>query len=68
MATAALWIGGAIDYERNVGEMLSLKQMVKAPVARKRMSLAISAAVFSTISGKPSLKFWLNFELINQEM
>jgi hypothetical protein len=40
-----------IDYERNVGETLSLKQMVKTPVARKRMSLAISAAVFSTISG-----------------
>jgi hypothetical protein len=41
-----------IDYERNVGETLSLKQMVKTPVARKRMVLACSCAVFSTISGK----------------
>jgi hypothetical protein len=41
-----------IDYEKNVGETLSLVQMVKTPVARKRMILAISAAVFSTISGK----------------
>jgi hypothetical protein len=40
-----------IDYEKNVGETLSLKQMVKTPVARKRVTLAISAAVFSTISG-----------------
>ncbi len=41
-----------IDYEKNVGETLSLMQMVKTPVARKRMTLAISAAVFSTISGE----------------
>lgn len=40
-----------IDYERNVGETLSLNQIVKTPVARKRVSLAISSAVFSTISG-----------------
>jgi len=45
-----------IDYERNVGETLSIKQMVKTPVARKRMSLAISCAVFSTISGKTNIK------------
>ena len=44
-----------IDYEKNVGETLSLKQMVKTPVARKRMTLAISAAVFSTISGESYL-------------
>ena len=42
-----------IDYEKNVGETLSVMQMVKTPVARKRMTLAISAAVFSTISGTP---------------
>lgn len=40
-----------IDYEKNVGETLSLKQMVKTAPARKRMLLAISAAIFSTISG-----------------
>lgn len=44
-----------IDYERNVGETLSLKQMIKTPVARKRVSLAISAAVISTISGRNSM-------------
>lgn len=43
-----------IDYEKNVGETLSMVQMVKTPSARKRMILAISAAVFSTISGKCS--------------
>jgi len=43
-----------IDYERNVGETLSLVQMVKTPVARKRVTLAVSAAVISTISGMNS--------------
>ena len=41
----------AMDYEINVGETLSVKQMFNTPVARKRITLAISAAVFSTISG-----------------
>jgi hypothetical protein len=40
-----------IEYEKNVGETLSLKQMVKTPSARKRVLLAISVAVFSTICG-----------------
>jgi hypothetical protein len=40
-----------IEYEKNVGETLSLVQMVKTPVARKRVVLAVSAAVFSTIAG-----------------
>jgi len=40
-----------MDYERNVGETLSIKQMFNTPVARKRITLAISAAVFSTVSG-----------------
>jgi MFS family permease len=41
-----------IEYEKNVGETLSLVQMVKTPVARKRVALAVSAAVFSTIAGE----------------
>jgi hypothetical protein len=49
-----------IDYERNVGETLSIKQMVKTPMARKRMSLAISVAVFSTISGEMTLNFFID--------
>lgn len=40
-----------IEYEKNVGETLSLMQMVKTPVARKRVLLAMSAAVFSVIAG-----------------
>lgn len=43
-----------IEYEKNVGESLSLVQMVKTPVARKRVALAVSAAVFSTITGEIS--------------
>lgn len=48
-----------IDYEKNVGETLSLTQMVKTPVARKRMTLAISCAVFSTISGNVIASYYL---------
>lgn len=40
-----------IDYEKNVGETLSLKELVKTPSARKRVLLAVSVAVFSTIAG-----------------
>jgi len=54
-----------IDYERNVGETLSLMQMVKTPVARKRMTLAISAAVFSTISGNVIASYYLGTMLTN---
>ncbi|CAD6447398.1 26570adc-fcd2-46a6-9a65-d6da9bd97b33 [Sclerotinia trifoliorum] len=54
-----------IEYERNVGETLSLKQMVKTPVARKRVSLAISAAVISTISGNVIASYYLGTMLDN---
>lgn len=40
-----------IDYEKNVGETLSMTQLIKTPSARKRLTLAVSAAVFSTIAG-----------------
>ena len=40
-----------INYEKNVGETLSITQVFKTPVARKRILLACSAAVFSTIAG-----------------
>jgi hypothetical protein len=45
-----------IAYEKNVGETLSLVQLVKTPVARKRVALAVSAAVFSTIAGERSYR------------
>lgn len=40
-----------IEYEKNFGETLSLSQLAKTPVARKRVTLALSAAIFSTVSG-----------------
>jgi Sugar (and other) transporter len=40
-----------IEYEKNAGATLSMEQMVKTPSARKRVLLAISVAVFSTICG-----------------
>lgn len=41
-----------MEWEKSAGETLSLKQLIKTPVARKRVSLAVSVAVFSTIAGK----------------
>lgn len=41
-----------LDYEKNVGETLSVMQLVKTPVARKRVLLAVSGMVFSVIAGK----------------
>ena len=47
-----------IEYEKNVGETLSLVQMVKTPVARKIVALAVSAAVFSTIGDETTWCCW----------
>lgn len=44
-----------IEWERaHIGETLKVMQMVKTPSARKRLSLSLSVAVFSTISGEKS--------------
>ncbi len=40
-----------IEYEKNAGATLSVKQLFKTPSARKRVTLAMSAAIFSTIAG-----------------
>jgi hypothetical protein len=40
-----------IEYEKNSGETLSMLQLIRTPSARKRVTLAVSAAVFSTIAG-----------------
>lgn len=40
-----------IEYEKNAGATLSVKQLIKTPSARKRVTLAMSAAIFSTIAG-----------------
>ncbi|PQE19802.1 General substrate transporter protein [Rutstroemia sp. NJR-2017a WRK4] len=54
-----------IEYEKNVGETLTMKQMIKTPSARKRVSLAVSAAVFSTISGNVIASYYLGTMLDN---
>ena len=54
-----------ITYEKNVGETLSLVQLVRTPVARKRVLLACSAAVFSTIAGNVIASYYLGTMLTN---
>lgn len=44
-------ITDTLEFEKSVGATLSLKEMVKTPSARKRMTLVLSVAVFSTIAG-----------------
>ena len=54
-----------INYEKNVGETLSMAQMFKTRVARKRVLLACSAAVFSTIAGNVIASYYLGTMLTN---
>jgi len=44
-------IEDTITWEKNNAETLSVKQMFKTKTARKRVLLAVSCAVFSTIAG-----------------
>lgn len=48
-----------LEYERTAGETLSLTQLFKTPTARKRVLLACSAAVFSTIAGNVIASYYL---------
>lgn len=54
-----------LSYEKSVGETLSLAQLVKTPVARRRVLLACSAAVFSTIAGNVIASYYLGTMLSN---
>ncbi|RDW85701.1 hypothetical protein BP5796_04026 [Coleophoma crateriformis] len=54
-----------IDFEKNVGETLSLKQMIKTPNARKRVTIACSLAVFSTLAGNIIVSYYLGTMLTN---
>ena len=54
-----------INWEKNAGETLSLGQLFKTPVARKRVLLACSAAVFSTIAGNVIASYYLGTMLSN---
>ncbi|MCJ1239887.1 hypothetical protein MMC14_007885 [Varicellaria rhodocarpa] len=63
--TAYKEIVDTINYEKNMGQTLSLAQMFKTPVARKRVTLACSAAVFSTIAGNVIASYYLGTMLSN---
>ena len=54
-----------IDYEKNVGETLSVGQLFKTPIARKRVLLACSAAIFSVIAGNVIASYYLGTMLDN---
>ncbi|KAF7972360.1 hypothetical protein HWV62_18146 [Athelia sp. TMB] len=55
-----------IKWEKeHAGETLSVMQMVKTPIARKRMGLALSVAVFSTLSGNIIASYYLGTMLTN---
>ncbi|KJA21202.1 hypothetical protein HYPSUDRAFT_751468 [Hypholoma sublateritium FD-334 SS-4] len=54
-----------IEYEKNAGATLSAKQLIKTPSARKRVALAMSAAIFSTIAGNVIASYYLGTMLDN---
>lgn len=54
-----------LEYEKNSEQTLSLLEVVKTPSARKRLILACSAAVFSTIAGNVIASYYLGSELDN---
>ncbi|KAI6888329.1 hypothetical protein KC360_g1001 [Hortaea werneckii] len=48
-----------LEYEKKSNEKLSLSQCFRTPSARRRIALACSAAVFSTISGNVIASYYL---------
>ncbi|KAI6839217.1 hypothetical protein KC340_g3012 [Hortaea werneckii] len=48
-----------LEYEKSNNEKLSLPQCFRTPSARRRIALACSAAVFSTISGNVIASYYL---------
>lgn len=54
-----------LEYERSSEQKLTLLETVKTPSARKRLTLACSAAVFSTIAGNVIASYYLGSELNN---
>lgn len=58
-------ITDTISWEKNHGETLSFKELVKTPSARKRVLLASSSAVFSTIAGNVVASYYLGTMLDN---
>ncbi|OCL11101.1 MFS sugar transporter-like protein [Glonium stellatum] len=54
-----------IEFEKSAGETLTFRQMIRTPSARKRVTLAVSAAVFSTIAGNIVASYYLGNMLTN---
>lgn len=53
------------QYEKSVGQGLTMKELVKTSGARKRVLLAVSCAVFSTIAGNVIASYYLGSMLTN---
>jgi len=58
-------IEDTILFEKNAGETLSVKQLWKTRTARKRVMLAVSCAVFSTVAGNVAASYYLGPMLTN---
>lgn len=54
-----------IEWEKNAGETLTWKEMVRTPSARRRVLLAVSAATFSVIAGNVAASYYLGSMLTN---
>lgn len=54
-----------LEFEQNNDERLTLTQCFRTPSARRRILLACSAAVFSTIAGNVIASYYLGAELEN---
>jgi hypothetical protein len=52
-------IAAALDAERAAGQTPSVCAMLRTPAARKRVLLACSAAVFSTVAGNVIASYYL---------
>lgn len=63
--TAFKEIIDTLDYEKNSEQTLSFLQVFKTPSARRRILLACSAAVFSTIAGNVIASYYLGTMLTN---
>ncbi|KAJ3908296.1 general substrate transporter [Lentinula edodes] len=58
-------IEDTFEYEKNAGETLSVTQIFKTRTARKRVLLAISVAVFSSVAGNVIAAYYLGSMLTN---
>ncbi len=54
-----------LQWEKEQGETLSIKETVKTPSARKRMLLSLSVAVFTMLSGNNIISYYLGTMLTN---